>query len=141
MRILGFFTCCAVLLGCGSLACRASPADAAVQDLAREAVTELSTGKYPAFFARFDGTMKAAIPEAKLAEIWKAITAQAGTFQSQAGVQLPGLNHLFQTSKTGSIMEYGQIEETIAPAALELITSWILEIVDGTGNAKRGMPL
>src|SRR5690606_32582522 len=27
--------------------------------------------------------------------------------------ELPGLNHLFQTVKTGSISEYGQLEETI----------------------------
>jgi len=38
---------------------------------------------------------------------------------------LPGLNHLFQTCKTGSISEYGQIEETFAPTALENIATWI----------------
>lgn len=41
-------------------------------------------------------------------------------------VELPGLNHLFQTCKTGAIAEYGQIDETIAPAALELIGNWII---------------
>jgi fermentation-respiration switch protein FrsA (DUF1100 family) len=41
--------------------------------------------------------------------------------------ELPGLNHLFQTAKTGSPNEYAQIEETIAPAALEKIASWILK--------------
>jgi pimeloyl-ACP methyl ester carboxylesterase len=40
-------------------------------------------------------------------------------------VELPGLNHLFQTCKTGSPTEYGDIEETIAPKALETMTSWI----------------
>ena len=39
--------------------------------------------------------------------------------------QLPDLNHLFQTAKTGSPGEYAQIEETIAPLALETITGWI----------------
>ncbi len=39
--------------------------------------------------------------------------------------ELPGLNHLFQTSKTGSPAEYGRIEETIAPASLDLMTAWI----------------
>lgn len=38
---------------------------------------------------------------------------------------LPGLNHLFQTAETGSPNEYGQIEETFAPAALEMIGDWI----------------
>ncbi len=41
--------------------------------------------------------------------------------------ELPGLNHLFQTSKTGSPSEYSQIEETIAPIALETMGDWILK--------------
>jgi uncharacterized protein len=40
-------------------------------------------------------------------------------------VELPNLNHLFQTATTGAPSEYATIEETIAPQALELITSWI----------------
>jgi pimeloyl-ACP methyl ester carboxylesterase len=38
---------------------------------------------------------------------------------------LPGLNHLFQTAKTGSVDEYAQIEETIAPEVLTLVGEWI----------------
>jgi pimeloyl-ACP methyl ester carboxylesterase len=41
--------------------------------------------------------------------------------------ELPGLNHLFQASKTGAILEYSEIEETINPAALELVAEWIAE--------------
>jgi pimeloyl-ACP methyl ester carboxylesterase len=41
--------------------------------------------------------------------------------------ELPGLNHLFQTAKTGSITEYAQIEETISPVALDKIAGWILK--------------
>jgi fermentation-respiration switch protein FrsA (DUF1100 family) len=41
-------------------------------------------------------------------------------------VETPGLNHLFQTCSTGAIAEYAQIEETIAPSVLQLISSWIL---------------
>jgi uncharacterized protein len=40
--------------------------------------------------------------------------------------ELPGLNHLFQTAKTGSPSEYGQIEETMSPLALDKIANWIL---------------
>ena len=40
--------------------------------------------------------------------------------------KLPGLNHLFQTAETGSPIEYGKIEETIAPAALQLIGDWVV---------------
>jgi pimeloyl-ACP methyl ester carboxylesterase len=41
--------------------------------------------------------------------------------------ELPGLNHLFQTAKTGAPAEYAQIEETMSPAALDKISSWILQ--------------
>jgi pimeloyl-ACP methyl ester carboxylesterase len=40
-------------------------------------------------------------------------------------IELPGLNHLFQTAKTGGVGEYDQIEETVAPAALDQMASWI----------------
>lgn len=40
---------------------------------------------------------------------------------------LPGLNHLFQTSLSGSgsPQEYGVLDETIAPAVLELMAAWM----------------
>ena len=41
--------------------------------------------------------------------------------------ELPNLNHLFQTCKTGAVSEYGAIEETMAPVALETIAEWILK--------------
>jgi len=37
----------------------------------------------------------------------------------------PGLNHLFQTSPTGLLSEYNQIEETISPEVLKTVTDWI----------------
>lgn len=40
---------------------------------------------------------------------------------------LPGLNHLFQPSKTGLPAEYATIETTFDPAVLELISVWIAE--------------
>jgi pimeloyl-ACP methyl ester carboxylesterase len=40
-------------------------------------------------------------------------------------VEFPGLNHLFQTANTGLPAEYGQIEETLAPAVLTRIGAWI----------------
>ena len=36
----------------------------------------------------------------------------------------PALNHLFQTCKTGSLSEYGTIEETISPEVLAVIGDW-----------------
>lgn len=40
-------------------------------------------------------------------------------------MELPGLNHMFQTAQTGTIPEYAQIEETFNPQALALIEDWI----------------
>ncbi|HWB08223.1 MAG TPA: alpha/beta fold hydrolase [Pirellulales bacterium] len=40
--------------------------------------------------------------------------------------ELKGLNHLFQHCQTGSPIEYGKIDETFAPEAMELIGDWIL---------------
>ncbi|MGK0422092.1 MAG: fermentation-respiration switch protein FrsA (DUF1100 family) [Polaribacter sp.] len=39
--------------------------------------------------------------------------------------ELKNLNHLFQECKTGSISEYGLIEQTISPIALKEILNWI----------------
>ena len=41
--------------------------------------------------------------------------------------ELPGLNHLFQTAKTGSPSEYAEIEETMSPTAMGKIATWILK--------------
>lgn len=40
-------------------------------------------------------------------------------------VEMPGLNHLFQTAKTGNPSEYAAISETFSPAALDIIATWI----------------
>jgi uncharacterized protein len=52
---------------------------------------------------------------------------EAGGNKDFEVVEMPGLNHLFQTAKSGSPSEYGQIEETMSPAALERIAVWILK--------------
>ncbi len=66
-------------------------------------------------------------PKENLPEIEKAL--KAGGNRDFTVKELPKLNHLFQTSETGSISEYGKIEETFAPSALELIGDWIVERV------------
>ena len=43
-------------------------------------------------------------------------------------LEFPNLNHLFQEAKTGSIEEYAQIEQTIAPQVLDKMSSWILKL-------------
>ena len=45
-------------------------------------------------------------------------------------IAYPDLNHLFQSSTTGAVSEYVEIDTTIEPIVLEDITRWILEVVD-----------
>jgi len=40
-------------------------------------------------------------------------------------VEIEGLNHLFQTTKTGAIAEYGKLTETFSPKALMMIDEWL----------------
>lgn len=51
---------------------------------------------------------------------------KAGNKKSDV-IELEGLNHLFQEAKTGAPSEYSQIEQTISPKALEVMTNWILK--------------
>jgi alpha/beta superfamily hydrolase len=39
--------------------------------------------------------------------------------------EIPGLNHLFQTCKKCTAQEYGELEETFSPVALQLIADWL----------------
>lgn len=64
-------------------------------------------------------------PKENLAGIEKALKAGGNTDVTVK--ELPGLNHLFQTTKTGLPSEYGKLEETFAPAALDLIAEWVLK--------------
>lgn len=54
----------------------------------------------------------------------EAALAKAGNHDATVLV-LPGLNHLFQSTTTGSPAEYAAIEETFAPAALDAMTVWL----------------
>lgn len=65
-------------------------------------------------------------PKENLAAIESALK-KAGN-KNYKIVEFPKLNHLFQTSETGSPTEYSKIEETIAPIALRTISDWILEV-------------
>jgi fermentation-respiration switch protein FrsA (DUF1100 family) len=68
---------------------------------------------------------KQVLPSQNLPPIRKAL-AESGNQHVEID-ELPGLNHLFQTAKTGSPAEYSQIEETISPVALDKMTTWILK--------------
>ncbi|AJW64791.1 Alpha/beta hydrolase family protein [Elizabethkingia miricola] len=62
-------------------------------------------------------------PEENLKAIKNALT-KAGNKDFEV-LEIPGLNHLFQTTKTGSPKEYEEIEETFSPKALEIMKNWI----------------
>jgi pimeloyl-ACP methyl ester carboxylesterase len=64
-------------------------------------------------------------PKQDLEAIRKAL--QDGSNKDFQTTELPGLNHLFQHSVTGSPSEYGTIEETFAPEALELMSMWVVK--------------
>ena len=108
-------------------------------ELNREA--ELWTSPWMRFFVSYD-------PGPALAQLTSSILVLVGdldiqvratqnlpvieTILQQAGhpdylvLELPGLNHLFQTAQTGTVGEYALIEETFSLDALELIGEWIL---------------
>lgn len=65
-------------------------------------------------------------PDYNLPEIEKAL--KDGGNKSYRIKKFDRLNHLFQHCETGAVSEYGKIEETFAPEALETIGDWILEV-------------
>jgi fermentation-respiration switch protein FrsA (DUF1100 family) len=68
-------------------------------------------------------------PKQNLASIEEALIK--GGNKNYTIKELPGLNHLFQTATTGLMNEYAQIEETFSPAAMEIISQWILARTEG----------
>jgi len=64
-------------------------------------------------------------PKENLPKIQKALQ-DAGNKDFETK-ELPGLNHLFQHAPTGSVAEYGSIEETFAPEALSALSDWLLK--------------
>jgi pimeloyl-ACP methyl ester carboxylesterase len=65
-------------------------------------------------------------PAENLKEIERALGNRAPGTEVR---QLPGLNHNFQTARTGHASEYFLIEETIAPSALGLVSTWMKTVV------------
>jgi pimeloyl-ACP methyl ester carboxylesterase len=119
------------------------PDGAAGRKLA-EALFAAGSGSWFRFFLAFDprpALMKVRVPVLaiggdrdlqvpagdNLAAIERAVRSGGNT--DVTVVSLAGLNHLFQTSTSGSPAEYGTIEETIAPAVLKLVSDWIVKRV------------
>jgi hypothetical protein len=66
-------------------------------------------------------------PDTNQAAIAQALNADANPDVTVR--TLDGLNHLFQTAPTGAPAEYGRIEETFDPEAIDAIATWIDEQV------------
>jgi len=66
------------------------------------------------------------LPDENLSEIDKALRRGGNTRVSVR--KLDGLNHMFQTAPAGLPEEGRDIEETIAPFVLNMISSWILSL-------------
>lgn len=64
-------------------------------------------------------------PKENLAKIHQAL--QDGGNKDFQTTELSGLNHLFQHGPTGTPTEYGGIEETMAPEALNAISDWVMK--------------
>ncbi len=65
------------------------------------------------------------VPEVNLEGIKNALKSNNNTDVTINEVK--DLNHLFQTSETGSFTEYASNEETLSPIVLEIISDWINE--------------
>ena len=72
-----------------------------------------------------NGSKDLQVPAEVNLEIIKNTLAKSGNKKVTAKI-LPNLNHLFQECKTGSTDEYGTIEQTFSPIALEEISNWVL---------------
>jgi len=65
-----------------------------------------------------------ASPKENLAAMEEAL--KSGENKHYKLIELPGINHMMQTCKKGTISEYSEIEETISPLVLNTISEWTL---------------
>jgi pimeloyl-ACP methyl ester carboxylesterase len=70
-----------------------------------------------------NGSLDHQVPPESLAGIVTSL--HDGGNQKVESAVIPSLNHMFQTAKTGAESEYGDIDETAAPAALQQIAAFV----------------
>jgi len=71
-----------------------------------------------------NGTLDLQVPAKTNLPLIEAALIRGGNTQYVIKA-LPNLNHLFQTATTGLMNEYATIQETLAPLALDTISTWI----------------
>lgn len=121
------------------MAATTKPSDEEMNELMDETMKELG-GKWFRFFLAYDprpALRKVKVPVLALnGELDKQVDADQNLPQIEKALKeagnkdvtvkkIPGVNHLFQTCRTGSPREYGQINETMNEDVLKLMTDWI----------------
>ncbi len=71
-----------------------------------------------------NGSRDVQVPASQNLPAIAAALKQAGN-PDFATKELPGLNHLFQSCRTCTVAEYGELEETFSPDALKIMAEWI----------------
>ncbi|MFV0593190.1 MAG: alpha/beta hydrolase [Draconibacterium sp.] len=75
-----------------------------------------------------NGSKDVQVPVSNLKKIYGAVTS-GGNMQVDT-LSFEGHNHLFQRCTNGAVAEYAQIEQTIDPEVLKVMTNWILKAVE-----------
>lgn len=92
--------------------------------LTYDPITSLKHLKIPVLVIH--GELDSQVPPKQHLPVIAKILEETGN-QNYRIIEFPKLNHFFQTCESGSILEYGKIEETIAPVVLDTLSGWILE--------------
>ncbi|MBI3212108.1 MAG: prolyl oligopeptidase family serine peptidase [Simkania negevensis] len=92
--------------------------------LTYDPITSLKHLKIPVL--AINGELDSQVPPKQNLPVIAKILEEAGN-RNYKIIEFPKLNHFFQTCESGSILEYGKIEETIAPVVLDALSDWILE--------------
>jgi pimeloyl-ACP methyl ester carboxylesterase len=116
----------------------AAVAEAGVPAAQRETMVANVASPWFRWFLRYDPAPVLARIRVPVLAINGALDQQVLSAENLAGIraalagnpdvtvtELPGLNHLFQTARTGGVGEYADIEETMAPVAMETVSRWI----------------
>ncbi len=109
-------------------------------DVQRDAFVAQVSGSWFTHFLRYDahqvlsridvpvlalgGTLDLQVPSVSNLPAMRSALAHIGDVTV---VELPGLNHFFQTARTGVPSEYAELPETFAPAAMDRIARWITD--------------
>lgn len=92
--------------------------------LTYDPITSLKRLKLPILV--INGELDCQVPPKQNLSVIAKILEEAGN-RNYRIIEFPKLNHFFQTCESGSILEYGKIEETIAPVVLDTLSGWIAE--------------